>query len=164
MNVLLQYFWPIAALGFGLGAILGTLALRRQRRMFAVAGVLAALAGAALWHGPLGAADRFATSIEHTARFVLVDWEMGQVQGRLHRGPLTRRLLLTGPADDFQRSELARIMGTIPGVSGATWSSRASGLALIVEAAVVSLLGFLLGASLAYLVELRRRHNAEWKW
>ncbi len=63
--------------------------------------------------------------LEHTARFVLNDWEMGHVQGRLHRDPLTRRLLLTGQADDFQRAELARIMGSIPGVSTANWSAVA---------------------------------------
>ena len=35
---------------------------------------------------------------------------------------------------------------------------------LIVEAAAVALLGFLFGLLLAYLVELRRRYNAQWTW
>jgi hypothetical protein len=35
---------------------------------------------------------------------------------------------------------------------------------LIVEACAVSLAGFLFGLTLAYLVELRRRANAEWRW
>jgi len=35
---------------------------------------------------------------------------------------------------------------------------------LIVEAFAMSLAGFLIGLTLAYLVELRRRANAEWRW
>ena len=35
---------------------------------------------------------------------------------------------------------------------------------LIVEACLVSLAGFSVGLFLAYLVELRRRANAGWRW
>lgn len=35
---------------------------------------------------------------------------------------------------------------------------------LLAEAELVSLVGFGLGLLLAYLVELRRRANAEWRW
>jgi hypothetical protein len=35
---------------------------------------------------------------------------------------------------------------------------------LIVEACAMSLTGFLTGLLVAYLVELRRRANAEWRW
>jgi len=164
MNTFWEYFWPVAALGFVFGSILGTLGYRRKRRAFFIAGLALAIAGAALWHGPLGAAGRLSTIIESRARFVLVDWEMSQVQGRLHHDPLTRRLRLSGPADDFQRQELVRIMGTIPGVSSATWSNQDRGIPLIGEAFGVSLMGFLIGLLLAYLFELRRRYNAQWKW
>lgn len=164
MSTLLTYFWPIASLGLALGAVSGLLALRRRRRSFVLVGIAAALAGAALWHGPLGAAERLAAKVEGTARFVLEDWEMGHIRARLHRGPLTRRLVLSGRADDFQRTELVRIIGGIPGAGGATWSSRSAGIALILEAALVSLGGFLVGLLLAYVVELRRRHNAQWTW
>lgn len=163
MNILLTYFWPVAALGLLAGAISGTIALRRRRHWLLAAGALAALAGAVLWHGPLGAAERFAAKVDSTAEFVLADWEMSQVEGRLHRQPLTRRLMLSGPADDFQRGELVRILSTIPGVSSATWSDD-GGRPLVAEAAAISVAGFLLGLLLAYLVELRRRHNAQWKW
>ena len=79
MNVLWTYFWPIVAAGLLLGAVLGSAALRRRRMMLIALGVALAVAAAGLWHGPLGAADRFAASIDRTARAVLVDWEMGQV-------------------------------------------------------------------------------------
>ena len=37
-------------------------------------------------------------------------------------------------------------------------------ITLIVEASAMSLIGFSIGLLLAYLVELRRRANAEWRW
>ena len=54
-------------------------------------------------------------------------------------------------------------METLPGVGGATWSAG-GGTPLIAEGAATSLLGFLIGLLLAYLVELRRRYNAQWNW
>lgn len=164
MNTLWAYFWPVVAIGFVFGAIIGSLAFRRRRPRFVWIGLALSIAGAALWHGPLGAADRFSSEVERTAQAVLIDWEMSQAQAQLHHDPLTRRLMLSGPADDFQRAELVRMMSTIPGVSSATWSRQDSGLPLLLEAAVVSVVGFLFGLLLAYLVELRRRHNAHWNW
>jgi hypothetical protein len=35
---------------------------------------------------------------------------------------------------------------------------------LILEGTAVAIVGFLLGLVLAYLVELRRRYNAQWNW
>ena len=83
---------------------------------------------------------------------------------RLHHGPLTRRLILAGPADEFQRSELVQIMGSLPGVSSARWSAEGGGPPLILEGIAIAVLGFLSGLLLAYLVELRRRYNMQWNW
>ena len=47
---------------------------------------------------------------------------MTQVTARLQRDPLTRRLILSGPADDFQRGELVRRMEALPGIGEATWA------------------------------------------
>lgn len=165
MNTLWSYFWPVFAAGLLIGAIAGLVAFRRTKRttVLVVAGILS-IAAALLWHGPLGAADRFNTEVERNARQTLIDWEMTQVTARLHHGPLTRRLMLAGTADDFQRSELVRIMGAVPGVSSASWSAERGGLPLIAEGTIASLAGFLVGLLLAYLVELRRRYNAQWKW
>ena len=99
-----------------------------------------------------------------TARQTLDYYEMTKVTAHLHHGPLTRRLILSGPADDFQSSELVRIMGDLPGVSNARWSAKGGGLPLIVEGMAAAVLGFLLGLLLAYLVELRRRYNSQWNW
>ncbi len=166
MNAFWSYFWPPFGAGLVAGLIAGAFAFRRKRgRAVALAiGLVAALALAALWHGPLGAADRFAAKVERDVRATLVYWDIPQVSGHLHRGPLTRRIILSGPADDFQRSELVRIIAEVPGVSTATWSSDRGGVPLIAQGAAVAILGFLLGLLVAYLRELRRRYNAQWNW
>jgi hypothetical protein len=165
VNVFWYYFWPPVGAGLVIGVITGAFGFRpRGRRSVAVAiGVVAAIALAVLWHGPLGAADRYVAAVERSVRQTIVYWDIPQVSGHLHRGPLTRTVLLSGPADDFQRSELVRIIGDVPGVERATWSTG-GGVPLIVEGAVAALLGFLLGLLVAYLRELRRRYNTQWNW
>jgi hypothetical protein len=76
-----------------------------------------------LWHDPLGAGDDLASRVERQARAQLDRDEMTQVQARLQRGPLTRRLILSGPADDFQRREIVRRLEDIPGVGEARWDA-----------------------------------------
>ena len=167
MNALWSFFWPAFAAGLIVGGLTGTIAYRRanKRAIALMAGLALAMLLAALWHGPLGGADRFARRVQRGVNETLVYYEMKQVTGHLHRGPLTRRVLLSGTADDFQRSELVRYMNEIPGVSGTSWSANDGGGApLILEAIGVAVLGFLFGLLLAYLVELRRRYNAQWNW
>ena len=166
MNAFWAYFWPAFGLGLAAGVIAGAIGFRRRsRRVVALtAGVVASIVLATLWHGPLGGAATFETKVNRGIKATLVYYEMTQVTAHLHHGPLTRRVLLSGPADDFQRSELVRLMNELPGVSSTSWSSDGGGVPLIVEGAGVSLLGFLLGLLLAYLVELRRRYNAQWNW
>lgn len=165
MNAFWSYFWPPFGAGLAVALIAGLVAFRRRpARKLLLAGALAvALALAGLWHGPLGAADRFSAEIERGIRKTVIFYEVPQVSGHLQHGPLTRRVLLSGPADDFQRSELVRLIGDIPGVSSVSWDGG-SGVPLIVQGGAVALLGFLLGLLLAYLVELRRRYNAQWNW
>lgn len=165
MNALWSYFWPCFAVGLLVGAIAGLIAFRRRRgrELRVVAGLACALVLAALWHGPLGGAERFHARVERDIQQMLVHYEMTQVTAHLHQHPLTRRVMLSGPADDFQRQALIAYIDTIPGVASATWSDSA-GTPLIVEGLIASLVGYLLGLLLAYLVELRRRYNKQWNW
>lgn len=166
MNALWAYFWPPFAAALLIGAIAGLIAFRRrgQRNRALLAGAILTIGLAALWHGPGGAADRFVAQVELTARRTLDDFEMTQVSAHLHHDPLTRRLILSGPADDFQSSELVRIMGDLPGVSRAQWAVQPDGPPLILEGIGFAALGFLFGLLVAYLIELRRRYNAQWNW
>jgi hypothetical protein len=75
----------------------------------------------ALWHGPLGAGDRFAARAEVIARRTLDYYDLPMIQAHMQRGPLARRMILSGPADDFQRAELVRILDDIPGVLEVRW-------------------------------------------
>lgn len=166
MSVLWSYFWPALADGLVLGTLAGTIFFRRRtRRVLAlILGPLAAIGLAALWHGPMGAGERLAGIIDRNAKATLVYYELPQISAEVHRGPLSRRVILSGRPDDFQRTELPRTMDTLPGVASTRWAPAGSGIPLIVEAALAALLGFLLGWGLAYLGELHRRHNAQWNW
>ena len=166
MNALWGYFWPVFAAGLVSGGVAGSFGFRRRGKgaKALAAGIAVSIAAAALWHGPLGAADRFTARVERGARQALDYYEMTKITAHLHRAPLARTLILSGPADDFQTSELVRLLDQLPGVSRTSWTDRAGGPPLIAEAAGVSILSFLFGLLLAYLVELRRRYNAQWTW
>ena len=184
MNAFWSYFWPLMAAGLVIGAIAGGFGFRmpraqakakmageaivddrRRRRWISLAVGVAACAGAAaLWFGPMGAASLFTHRVERDARITLNNYEIPEVSAYLHRNPLSRRLILFGQADGFQRSELVRSMPLIPGVREARWSNEGGGIPLIVESIGAAILGFLFGLLLAYLVELRRRYNAQWNW
>ncbi len=84
-------------------------------------GAVATLAVAELYHGPIGAAQQLESRIERSARAELDRNEMFQVSARLEGDPLSRTLILSGPADDFQRSALVEVMGELPGVAGVEW-------------------------------------------
>jgi hypothetical protein len=169
VSPLIDYFWPSVAFGAAAGAIAATIMFRAKftglrRWAWLGGGCLAALAASLLSSGPLGAGERFIARVEADARLALDNYEMGQVTARLGRAPLTRKLYLSGPADDFQRNGLARILDTVPGVSEARWTPARGGWPLVAEGGLAALAGFLLGLFLAYLVELHRRYNAQWNW
>jgi hypothetical protein len=84
-------------------------------------GIASVVGITALWHGPLGAGDRLASRAEASARATLVKNELPMIHARMQRGPLARRLILSGPANDFQRSELVRMLDETPGVLEVRW-------------------------------------------
>jgi hypothetical protein len=92
-----------------------------NRRSIVLIGIAAVLGTTALWHGPLGAGDRFAARAEVIARRTLDYYDLPMIQAHMQRGPLARRMILSGPADDFQRAELVRILDDIPGVLEVRW-------------------------------------------
>ena len=184
MNALWSHFWPFFAAGLMVGTVAGWAASRakivrvrerphepefvrkprRWRFTVLAVGLAVSIAASIAWHGPLGAADRFTSRVERIARQVLVDFDApAGITVRIRHDPLTRQLMLSGRADDFQRSEASRLLSQVPGVSQAVWSPTIA-IPLIVEGAIASLLGFLCGLLIAYLLELRRRYNAQWTW
>jgi hypothetical protein len=179
MNLFWDIYWPLFTAAVILGVVGGAIGFRaketrqpksreyRRHASLAVAASGAIVVGlGALWHGPLGAGERLASFSDRFSRQVLVDWEMPQVQAHLERSPLRRILVLSGPADDFQRSELVRIMHDVPGVASVRWNNTKPSLALplLGEAELAGLVCFGLGLLLSYLLELRRRYRAQWRW
>lgn len=168
MSPFLDYLWPSAVAGAVIGMVAMTVYHRREmsrlkRWILVDFALLAAIGASLLWSGPLGGGRQFINRVEGEVNETLAYYEMTQVHARLGRAPLNRQVLLEGPADDFQKSELARIIGDLPGVSIATWNYQGA-LPIIVEGAIASWVGFLIGWLLAYLVEWRRRENAQWSW
>ena len=179
MNAFWDFYWPVLTAAVVLGVVAGAAGFRatdarrpksREFRRRVASAVLiggaVVLALGALWHGPLGTGERLASRIEHQSRYVLVDWEMAQVQARIERAPLRRTLVLSGPADEFQRSELIRILDGVPGVANVRWTNMKPPLTLplLAEAELAALACFGLGLLLSYLLELRRRYRAQWSW
>ena len=163
MNGLWSFFWPLFAMGLVVGAIALTVGYRRKvARRALLSGVIVSIGAAALWHSY--ASGPFVASVERTTRQALAYYELTQIDARLQRGPLTRDLLLSGRADDWQRGELARVLSQVPGVGTARWSRNRLGVPMIVEALGAALAGFLLGLLFAYFLEWHRRHNAQWRW
>ena len=179
MNLFWDVYWPLLTIAIVLGVVAGSIGLRatssrqsktRELRRWAAltitTGALVVFALGAIWHGPVGAGERLATTVDRTSRGVLDDWEMTQVQGQIERDPIKRTLVLSGPADDFQRSELLRIMDDVPGVANDRWANMQPpfALPLFAEAELAGVICFGLGLLLAYLLELRRRYRAQWSW
>jgi hypothetical protein len=84
-------------------------------------GALLTVAVAELFHGPLGAAAELETRIEGQARVTLDFYELPKVTAELDAKPLRRRLILSGPADEFQRRALVESLGGLPGVHEVRW-------------------------------------------
>jgi hypothetical protein len=128
-----HFYWPVLVAAVIVGLVAGTAGYRKAGniRRFSPHGAVAALAIALAWHGPGGAAKRLKTAVERSARVTLDNYEMPQVTARLEAGPLTRTLVLSGPADDFQQRELIRIIDLLPGVGAVRWDrpvARSKGL------------------------------------
>ncbi len=84
-------------------------------------GALAAIGVAELWHGPLGAANDVRTDMEREARSMLDYYELPRITAKMDDAPLNRRIILSGPADDFQRRALVERVGELPGVAEVRW-------------------------------------------
>lgn len=141
------------------------------RRIFLI-GIALTLAFSALWHGPLGAGERFAAAVDERAARTILYNDVPEANGqpvfkaKMQRAPLTRRVLIEGQPDSFQRSELARILNDIYGILDASWVDKNGKfqpgtflMPLAVEAQLLGLVSFALGMIIGYLFELRRRAN-----
>lgn len=92
-----------------------------KRSHLLLLGVVGTLAVAEIYHGPVGASDRLEQRVEKAVRAELDRNEMTMIKAELKERPLSRTVVLSGPADDFQRSELVRVLNQVPGVAAVEW-------------------------------------------
>src|SRR3954471_9727106 len=92
-------------------------------------GLAAALLAGWIGHGPLGQGEAFVDRLDAQAKEGIRQNELaGQV--RFERYPLSRRAILSGHADQFQREGMGSLPGingrvaAIPGVSGVRWEGE----------------------------------------
>lgn len=95
-----------------------------NRKVKLALGALAAIGVAELWHGPVGAANDVRTDMEREARSMLDYYELPQITAKMDDAPLSRRIILSGPADDFQRRALVERVGELPGVNEVRWDPK----------------------------------------
>ena len=126
-------------------------------------GTAASIACAALLHGVGGAGERLAGTLDVQQRRMLDEYEMQAIEGRAQRDPIARRIIMKGPADDFQRAELVRYSERLPGVGEARWNRAKSELTYpvpaLIEGIALSLAAFVVGLLIAYLAFVRREDD-----
>jgi len=121
-------------------------------------GVAAALLAGWVFHGPVGRGEAFASRLEARAQAVVTEAELPGIRARADRAPLARRMLMSGPADEFQREGQGyfpglndRILG-LGGIAAVQWPDEppqgAWPLPLLLETEIMVLIAFLVGLGL----------------
>jgi OOP family OmpA-OmpF porin len=92
-------------------------------------GLALALLSGWIGHGPLGQGEAFVDQLDAQAKAVVRANEL-PVQVRFERDPLSRRAILSGHVDRFQREGMEGFPGiegrvaAVPGVSGVRWEGE----------------------------------------
>ena len=92
-------------------------------------GLGAALAVGVIDHVALGRGEAFVGELEATAQQVVARERVPGVTARMQRDPLARTVILSGPADTFQRNGMGslpgldRLMLGVPGMARVEWAN-----------------------------------------
>jgi hypothetical protein len=126
-------------------------------------GLAVALAAGWIGHGPLGQGAAFIDRTEALAKAEAAATGVPRIEVRLGRDPLSRRAMLSGPANDFQRSGIGRLpgidgrVGAVPGVSGVSWDPARRGIPLLAETLALVALAYLIGVGFGWVLFRPRR-------
>jgi len=118
-------------------------------------------------HGLLGNGEAYVGRLEAEARRAVAATEIGGVDVKLGRDPLSRHATLSGTADRFQREGQGSLKGLndhvreIEGISGVSWADEGEGggIPLFLELLGQLLLAYLLGLALGWLLWGRRKRE-----
>ncbi|MFL6845609.1 MAG: hypothetical protein ACJ8ER_12095 [Allosphingosinicella sp.] len=133
-------------------------------------GLLLTLAGAWVWHGPLGRGEAMVDGLERQARAAVAEADLPGIQVRLDHDPLTRRATLSGQADDLQREGLGSQKGVsdyvrdVPGISSVRWADEPSDrglrtMPLLMETSLHAAFAYFIGLGLGWFLWGRRRRE-----
>lgn len=135
----------------------------------ATMGLLAALAAAWIWHGPLGHGQALVDRLERDARAQVARSWLPGIRVRLDRDPLGRNATLSGPANDLQREGLGSGQGIsdyvreVEGIGTVRWADEPAlerrALPLLAETMILAALAYLLGLGLGRLLWGRPRQE-----
>jgi hypothetical protein len=135
----------------------------------ATLGLLAALAAAWVWHGPLGQGEALVDRLERDVRAAVARSELPGLSVGLGRDPLDRNVTLAGRTNDLQREGLGSGQGIndyvreVEGIATIRWTDEPAierrALPLLVETMILSALAYLIGLGLGALLWGRRRRD-----
>jgi hypothetical protein len=134
-----------------------------------LAGLVAVLAMAWLYHGPLGVGADLVARAESEARRVVGETEVPGIEVRLGHDPLSRLATLSGSADAFQREGQGELKGLndlvaqVEGVSTVQWTDEGDprrGTPLVLEALIWMIGAYLVGLVLGWLVFSRPKKQS----
>lgn len=131
-------------------------------------GLAAALVAGWAWHGPAGQGGAFANKLAGAAQQRVAMTELPAIAVAPERDPLSRRMVVSGPANDLQRDGLGSQWGvkdyaaSIDGVSGVRWDDEEAGftLPLLAEILILCAIAYFVGFGLGKLVFGRRRRTS----
>ena len=137
-----------------------------------IAGLLATLLAAWIWHGPAGRGEALVSSLEQQVRAKVTEAGVPGIEARLGRDPLSRNVTLSGAANDLQREAMGSARGIndhvrdVEGIGRLAWAdekpTERAALPLLAETMLLAALAYLVGLGLGALLRwrlLRRGRN-----
>lgn len=87
-------------------------------------GLAATVASSWVFHEPLGYGRRLVDEMDRKVQYVVRKQDVPGVAAAFERSPLSRDLVLSGPADDFQRlGFIDLIRNSVEGVRDISWTA-----------------------------------------
>lgn len=157
----------------------GARRLRVSRSVKILIGLAVALLVGWIGHGPLGRGAAYVDTLEVGARAAVARSEVKGISVQMNREPLARVAILAGTDDPFLRCGSASFIrgnrdcsmarretdvpgindrvAAVPGMAGLRWEPRGRVVPLLVETLGLTLLAWLVGLALGWLIFRPRR-------
>lgn len=128
-------------------------------------GLVASLAAAWIAYGPFGRGAAYLDLVESRLRAEIAAAELPAVSVHMHRSPLSRTAILSGPINDFQREGIGSLPGldarvaAVRGVASVRWDEGPGGVPLLAELFGLALVVYLIGIGIGWRIFRPRREG-----